>query len=168
MGLTAGRNGTKTRMPQRGAPTSNPNYMHPVCNPYGISFLRADCHLKRMVALESRVDRGIQHDRCVFPFKVWDDGGPADQVIFIPTGWLESFENSVERLTKYKKESLNRQSLHFIHCKRCLKGRLIYHRDVVADANSIHAWNPYYTILGRREKPQEDRHRAKWGDHWFE
>ncbi len=133
----------------------------------GCLVLRADCYLKPMVALQSWVDRGMQHDRCVFPFMVWE-GAPADQLFFCPTSLREDFVRSVKRLTEYQIDSLNRQSLHFMHCKRCLKGRLLFHLAVVCDANSTREWNPYYRIVGRSEKQQDECHRAKWGDHWFQ
>jgi hypothetical protein len=133
----------------------------------GYLVLRADCYLKPMVALQSWVERGMQNDRCVFPFMVWE-GAPADQLFFCPTSWREDFVRSLKRLTEYHIDSLNRQSLHFMHCKRCLKGQLMFHLAVVCNANSTHEWNPYYRIMGRIEKQQDECHRAKWGDHWFE
>ena len=38
----------------------------------GSFVFRADCYLKPMVALQSWVERGIENDRCVFPFMVWE------------------------------------------------------------------------------------------------
>ena len=131
----------------------------------GCFVLRADCHLKPMIALQSWVERGMQYDRCVFPFMVWEDGGPADQLFFIPKSQREAFFWAVTKLSKYKPTSLQRQSLHWIHCKSCLKGRLSFHLKVVCDANSTKEWNPCYRIMGRSEKQQEECHRAKWGDH---
>ncbi len=75
---------------------------------------------------------------------------------------------SLKKLTVYELDTLNRQCLHFMHCKRCLNGQLMYHLAVVCDANSTKEWNPYYRIVGRSEKQQDESHRAKWGDHWFQ
>ena len=137
-------------------------------NVTGCFVLRADCYLKPFIALQSWLDHGMQDGMCVFPFKVWDENAPADQLFFIPKSQREDFVRSVTTLsTKYRPSSLNRMSLHYMYCKSCLNGRLSFHCNVVCDANSSKEWNPYYRIMGRSEKQQEERHRTKWGDHWF-
>ena len=132
----------------------------------GYFVFRADCYLKRMVSLQSWVERGIQYSMTVFPFMVWA-GSPADQLFFIPTSCRADFVRSLLRLAEYQPDTLQRQSLHFIYCKRALKGRLKFHIDVICDANSQLEWNLCYRIVGRAEKEQEEIHRTKWGDHWF-
>ena len=132
----------------------------------GYFVFRADCYLKRMVELQSWVERGIEYRMTVFPFMVFL-GAPADQLFFIPTSCRSDFVRSLQRLTLYKLDGIQRQSLHYIHCKKALGGRLKFHMDVICDANSTKEWNPYYRIVGRTEMEQEDIHRTKWGRHWF-
>ena len=134
----------------------------------GVVFLRADCVLKRMFNPIQWIEKGLAENKAVFPFKVWDDGGPADQIFFVPSALLPDFDRSVKVLmTRYKVECLNRQSLHFLHTKKCMRGQLAFAVDVVCDANSIHEWNPLYRITGREEKRQSLAHMTKWGPLWF-
>jgi hypothetical protein len=98
-----------------------------------------------------------------FPFMVWE-GAPADQLCFIPTGSRHVFVESVKELTTDHIDSLNRQSLHFIYCKKSLNGQLLFHSDAICNANSSHEWKLFYRIMGRREKQQKDGRRAKWGE----
>mgnify|MGYP003335412857 CR=1 FL=1 len=130
--------------------------------------LRADCYLNPKVALQSWVDIGLRNDKSVFPFMVWTGGGPADQLFFIPASCRERFLYSVGKLTTYQSGSLNRTSLHYIYCKKCLKGNLVFRREAVCDANSQEEWNPYYRIMGRPEWPQDEDNRLKWGSDWFQ
>jgi hypothetical protein len=137
-----------------------------VANIVGTLVLRADCYLKEKVDLNAWVDRGIEAEMCVFPFMVWHNA-PADQLFFIPESCHEHFKRSVRNLTFYSSESLNRQSLHYMYCKKCLRGRLKFVAEVICDANSRREWNPFYRIMGRSEQAQGDEHRAKWGEFWF-
>ena len=68
----------------------------------------------------------------------------------------------------YREDSLNRRSLHFIACKKMLKGQIVFHSKAEANANSKNEWNPFYKIMGRSEKNQLEEHRDKWGDFWFD
>jgi hypothetical protein len=113
------------------------------------------------------IEKGLAESKAVFPFKVWDDGGPADQICFVPSELLPKFQQSIKRLTTYKIDTLNRLSLHFLHTKKCMRNKLAFAADIVCNANSTHEGNPFYRITGRHEKRQSQEHMAKWGPLWF-
>ena len=135
--------------------------------PEGFFFLRADCELKRMFDPFAWIRQGLNQRKVVFPFKVWEEGGPADQLFFVPSERLGDLERSLHVLTTYNTSTLQRQSLHYLHMNRCMPGQLAYAADVVCNANSLHEWNPFYRITGRTEKGQAWQRRHKWGDLWF-
>ena len=61
-------------------------------NPSGFLFLRVDCLLKEHFLPQAWLAKGFEANKAVFPFKVWEDGGPSDQIFFIPSCHLDRFE----------------------------------------------------------------------------
>lgn len=133
----------------------------------GFLFLRADCFLKRMFDPSCWIQQGLAERKVVFPFRLWSDGGPVDQIFFVPSDLLPDLERSLKYLTTYAPNSLNRTSLHFLHTKKCIPGKLGYAVGAVCDPNSSKEWNPLYRITGRHEKRQSLKSEAKWGSFWF-
>ena len=112
----------------------------------GIFTFRADVELKHKIDLKTWVCRGLNENKTVWPFRVWDEGGPADQLFFVPRTQRDDFISAVTKLSTYKPESLQRISLHHIADKKMLRGNLIYKAACTCDANTQKEWNPYYRI----------------------
>ena len=105
----------------------------------------------------------------VFPFRVWDGGGPADQLFFLPIPLFALFDRSLTFLTTYKEKALQRKSLHYLHLKQAMDlCNLTYAIDTSGDSNTQIEWNPIYAIIGRSAKPQDVRNERKWGAFWYE
>ena len=115
-------------------------------NVVGTFCFRADVELKHKIDLKTWVRRGLEEDQTVWPFKVWDEGGPADQLFFVPRTQREDFIRAVTRLSRYKPTSLQRIALHHIGDKKMLRGNLIFKAACKCNANSQKEWNPYYRI----------------------
>ena len=95
-------------------------------------------------------------------------GGPADQIIYVPENQLTQFKEALNRFTTYDQKSLNRQSLHHMHCHKGLRGQLVYFHNCVCNANTEHEWNPFYKIVGREKAKQKLSERERWGTYWFD
>ena len=106
--------------------------------------------------------------RIVFPFKVWEEGGPADQIIYVPENQLTRFKKALNKFITYPNGSLNRQSLHYMHCHKALRGQLVYFHDCVRNADTACEWNPFYKIVGREEAKQKSSERERWWTYWFD
>ena len=139
-------------------------------NVSGVFILRADCALLEKFDAMTFTKRSITRKRkmSVFPFKVWEDGGPADQIIYVPENQLTPFKEALSRFTTFKVESLNRRSLHYMHCRKGLRGRLVYFHNCKCNANTEEEWNPFYKMVGRENAQQKLSARLKWGTYWFD
>ena len=135
-------------------------------NPSGYFILRADTELKPSFRPLHWIQKGTEFP--VFPFKVWDWGGPADQIVYVPSAKWNDFTWAVKKMTLLGLDTLNRKSLHFIHTRRGLKGKLVYFVECVGDANTSHEWNPFYRIRGRNEAALKPENQAKWIEVWPE
>ena len=145
------------------------NKSRDVAHLVGIFYFRADLLFKKKFSAPDWVRQGLQEGKMVFPFKVWDDGGPADQLFFLPIQLFALFNRSLEFLQTYKVQTLQRCSLHYLHIKKAMDlCTLTYAIDVVCDANSEKEWNPIYSIVGRKSKGQNVQMASKWGTFWYE
>ena len=136
--------------------------------PCGFLIPRGDCILKCKFEPERWIEQGLEERKVVFPFKVFAEGGPADQLFFLPEFELLEFQRSLKVLIHtYRLRDLKRTSLHYMHLPECMGGRIAYAADVVCDANSAKEWNPFYCITGRKAKNQKHKYRHKWGYLWF-
>ena len=87
--------------------------------------------------------------------------GPADQIIYVPENQLTQFKEALNRFITYDQKSLNRQSLHYMHCHKGLRGQLVYFHDCVCNANTENEWNPFYKVVGREKAKQKLSEREK-------
>ena len=136
------------------------DWVRPYANSLGqghsILFLRCDCVLKSYFQIDDwlgAMNRQDQHGRAMlFPFKVFEEGGPADQIFLLPKELWGHFEKGLQYLSTRKPGSLHAKSLHFLHTRKCMGSKVVYFMDVVADANTAKEWNPFYVMLGRSSK----------------
>ena len=133
----------------------------------GLLILRADCLLKQPLQPARWIEPALTSNRVMFPFMVNSAGGPADQILFVPADLLGKFTESLKYLISFDKTALQRQSLHFMHTKHCLGGRLEYVVPIICNANTIHEWNPFYQILGRPAKNRNYDKMTAWGWAWL-
>ena len=139
-------------------------------NVSGVFILRGDCVLLEQFDAMTFAERSFTQKGkwTVFPFKVWEHGGPADQIIYVPENQLTQFKEALWRFPIYPEASLNRGSLHYMHCRKGLRGRLVYFHDCKCNANTEKEWNPFYKMVGRENAQQKLSARLKWGTYWFD
>ena len=121
-----------------------------------ILFLRCDCILKSYFHVDDWIKLMHRQDKCnrsmLFPFYVFKDGGPADQIFLLPLELWAAFDTALQRLSQKKPRSLHAKSLHYLHEKKYMGSKVAYFIETLADANSEKEWNPFYVILGRDSK----------------